>query len=127
MAYAREHGHRTSLLSIDGLEYDGHAAAWFWCDHETSDAQTSDGSTGGLMSHRGQAKSVKGQGLTLETVRGHWSIRRLCPVFRRPLLRKGRQRLFLAGHAFDGDGIDGDDIDAREEALGPLGLRLPIF
>src|SRR6266700_4658589 len=54
-------------------------------------------------------------------------MRRLRPVFRRPLFGKRRQRLLLAGDALDRNGIYGDDIDAREEALGPLRLRLAVL
>jgi len=45
----------------------------------------------------------------------HWRLR---TVVRRPLLGKRRQRLLLAGDALNRNGIDGDDIDPREEALG---------
>src|SRR5207237_10617291 len=49
----------------------------------------------------------------------HWRLR---PVVRRPLLGKRRQRLLLAGDALNRNGIDGDDIDPREEALGECRL-----
>jgi hypothetical protein len=38
VAYTGELGHRTTLLSIDWLDYDGTAAAWFWRNHKKSDA-----------------------------------------------------------------------------------------
>jgi hypothetical protein len=43
------------------------------------------------------------------------------------LLGQRRQRLFLAGDALDRDGIDGDDVDPREEALGPVSPGLAVF
>jgi len=55
------------------------------------------------------------------------SIWRLRPVSRGPLLGQRRQRLFLAGDALDRNGIDGDDVDPREEALGSASLGLAVF
>jgi hypothetical protein len=33
----------------------------------------------------------------------------------------------LAGDVLDRDGIDGDDVDSREAALGPAGPGLAVF
>src|SRR5215475_9545253 len=52
---------------------------------------------------------------------------RLCPVFRRPLLGKLGQKPLLAGHPLDGQGIDGDHIQSREEVLWTDRIRLAVF
>src|SRR5690349_20944541 len=59
--------------------------------------------------------------------RGRPRIRRLRPVFRRPLLRELRQQLLLAGHTLDREDIDRDRVEPREEVLGTAGIRLTVF
>src|SRR5262249_16791160 len=49
------------------------------------------------------------------------------PVFGRPLFGKRRQRTFLSRHAFNIDGVHGDDIDPREKSFGSFCVRLAVF
>src|ERR1700709_642744 len=52
-------------------------------------------------------------------------VRRPGEIDLRPLLRG--QRTLLAGDPLDRDGVDGDDIEPREEALWPSCIRLAVF
>src|SRR3954469_9740849 len=54
-------------------------------------------------------------------------VRRFGSVFRRPLLGERRQSHFLAGHALDRNCVNGNHVNAREEAFRPAGIRLAVF
>src|SRR5690242_14259080 len=58
---------------------------------------------------------------------GPHNVWRLRPIFGRPLFGERRQWTFLTSHAFNADGIHGDDIDPREKPLGSFRVRLAVF